>query len=180
MIGEVLGDVVPDVRSLGNFRSFFERRERFFSFVCVEVSLAESDLEARILGREDAGLIQFGNGFGIFMLLEKQRTEGGMGDRVERIQLNLLFIRSFGFVKFFLLLQSNTQVVVGVFVKRVYADLLAKCVSGFIEIARAEIGETEIVPSLLVLRFEFDDALKEWNSRSKVAGIERGETSLEH
>ena len=149
MIGEVVGDVVPDVRSLRDFRSFFERRERFFSFVCVEVSLAESDLEARILGREDAGLIQFGNGFGIFMLLEKQRTEGGMGDRVERIQLNLLFIRSFGFVKFFLLLQSNTQVVVGVFVKRVYADLLAKCVSGLIEIARAEIGEAEIIPCLM-------------------------------
>src|SRR3984957_3555754 len=102
-----------------------------------------------------------------------------MRDRVERIQLNLIFVGGFGFLEFFLLLQSNTQEVVGVFVKRIYADLLAKCIGGFVEIAGAEIGEAEVVPSLLVLRFEFDDSLKERNRGAEVAGIERGKTCLE-
>ena len=50
MIGEIVGDVVPDVRSLRDFRSFLECGQRFIFLIRVEVGLSESDLKSRIFG----------------------------------------------------------------------------------------------------------------------------------
>src|SRR5580704_11633732 len=102
-----------------------------------------------------------------------------MGDGVERVELNLFFVGSFGFVEFVLLLQSDTEVVVGVFVECIHANLLAKCISSFVEIAGAKISKAQIVPGLLVLGVEFYDALEKWNGGADVAGIERREACLE-
>ena len=85
MIGEIVRNVIPYVGRLRYFRGFLECCERFILFHSIQIRLAEADLKPGVIGRENGGLVEFRNGFGVFVLLEEERAERGVRNRIERI-----------------------------------------------------------------------------------------------
>ena len=81
-----------------------------------EQRAAEADLEFGALRSEHGSFVEFGHRFGIFVLLEKKRAEGRVGDGIERIYFELPAKGGFGFGKSLLLLKREAEVIVGVFV----------------------------------------------------------------
>ena len=141
VLGESVGDIVPHHRGLREFHSLFECFQSVIFFTGVEERLAEADLEFGIVWREDGGFIEFRDGFGIFVLREEKRSEGGVGHGIERIYCDLFAESVGGLGKFLLLLQCEAQVIVNMLVVGIGGDLFLECGGGIVELAEAQVGE---------------------------------------
>src|SRR5208282_3020895 len=154
-------------------------RQSFIILAKVQVSIAEADLQLWIIRRQGCGFLQFGGGFGILVPLGIHCAQVGMGEFVERIDLQLLVECGYRIVVLALLPVDAAQIVVGVLVVGIDFDLLVEGRNGFGVFAETEVGQPQVVPGKFVFRVDFGGALKKFNRKRKIAAGYGGTSALD-